>query len=131
MSESNFIEADPVYLISGNLGTPGAPILSLALMYDPATGVISGQGMITQSVAPPNGRITIHGISGQVHGLGYGPGRENLVTTLTGTFQGTQPTAPITEQFTATFSTDQQWQGHGTFTYGGNTVRNVPVKQRG
>ncbi|WLI91056.1 DUF1842 domain-containing protein [Massilia sp. R2A-15] len=129
MSDSEFIDADPIYLMCGNLGMPGAPILSLALMYDTGSGMISGQGMITQSVAPPNGRIAIHAISGEVHGLGLGG--VTRVMTLTGTFQGTPPTAPVTERFTAIITTDERWQGHGTFTYGGNTVRNVPVKQRG
>lgn len=131
MSDSDFINADPIYLISGKLGTPGAPILSMALMYDTGTGQISGQGLITQSVAPPNGRIVIHGISGQVHGLGLGGGTR--VISLTGTFiHSLTPPAigQVTEKFSATFATDERWQGHGSFTYGGQTIHNVPVKQR-
>ena len=131
MSDSEFINADPVYLISGNLSKPGAPILSLALMYDPGTGLISGQGLITQSVAPPNGRIAIHGISGHVHGLGLGG--VTRVMALTGTFEHrlTPPAVgQVTEKFQATFATDNDWQGHGTFTYGGQTIHNVPVRQR-
>lgn len=131
MSDSQIIDAVPVYLISGNLGMPGAPVLSLALMYDPGTGMMSGSGLITQSVAPPNGRIAIHGISGPVHSLGLGVARR--VIALTGTFERTlTPPAigQVTEKFQATFSTDNEWQGHGSYTYGGQTVQNVPVKQR-
>lgn len=130
MSDSELINADPVYLISGNLGKPGAPILSLALMYDSGTGQISGQGLITQSIAPPDGRIAIHGISGIVHGLGLGA--PTRVMSLTGTFIHylTPPAiGQVAEKFTATFVTDSHWQGHGTFSYGGHTVHNVPVKQ--
>lgn len=132
MADSEFVKADPVYLICGNLGTPGAPVLSLALMYDPTTGVVSGQGLITQAVAPPNGRTVLHGISGQVHGLGLGGATR--VMALNGTFEYYLPPPAIgqvTEKFQATFATDQRWQGHGSFTYGANTVQNVPVKQRG
>lgn len=132
MSDSEFCTADPVYLISGNLGKPGAPILSLALMYDPVTGLISGQGLITQAIAPPNGRIGIHGITGVVHGLGLGG--VTRVISLKGTFQHslTPPAiGEITEKFEATFVTDNSWQGHGSFAYGGQRITNVPVKPRG
>lgn len=132
MSDSEFINAEPVYLISGNLGVLGAPMLSLALMYDPDTGYISGQGLITQSIAPPNGRVVLHGVSGNVHGLGL-KGATRVIS-LTGTFEHyfTPPAiGQVTEKFQATFVTDQQWQGHGTFTYGNQTIRNVPIKQRG
>lgn len=132
MSDSEMIDAVPVYLISGNLGKPGAPVLSMALMYDTGNGVITGQGLITQSVAPPNGRIALHSISGQVLGLGLGA--STRVISLTGTFQHylTPPAiGQVTEKFEATFVTDDSWVGHGSFTFGTQRVTNVPVRPRG
>ena len=132
MSNSELVNANPIYLICGNLGMPGAPVLSLALMYDTGNESIGGQGLITQAIAPPNGRLVIHGISGQVHGLGVGG--VTRVMALTGTFEHslTPPAiGQVTEKFQATFATDDNWQGHGSFTYGGQTIHNVPVKQRG
>jgi hypothetical protein len=132
MSDSEMIDVEPLHLICGNLGTPGAPILSMALMYDNDNGVISGQGLITQSVAPPNGRIALHSISGQVHGLGRGA--MTRVMALTGTFQYYLPPPAIgqvTEKFEATIVTGDDWAGHGSFTFGSQRVTNVPVKQRG
>jgi hypothetical protein len=132
MSDSELSNSEPVFLISGNLGTPGAPVLNLALMYDTELGVINGHGTITQSVAPPNGRLVVNAITGQVLGLGFGKATRSV--SLTGTYQQ-QFTPPAigqsTEKFQATFVTDNNWQGHGTFSYGGQTISNVPVKPRG
>ena len=134
MSTSELSAVKPIHLIAGNLGMPGAPILNLALLYnpDPVVASLSGEAVITQSIAPPNGRIVIHGVHGPVHGLGLGGATR--VFTLKGEYW--QPFPPpaiglVQEHFTATFVTDNNWQGHGTFTYGGQTVANVPIKQLG
>ena len=134
MSASELTAVKPVHLVAGNLGTPGAPVLNLALLYNPDStpASLSGEAVITQAIAPPNGRIVIHGVHGPVHGLGYG--KETRVFSLKGTYwQSFPPPAigQIQEEFTATFVTDNNWQGHGTFTYGGQTVANVPIKQQG
>jgi len=134
MTTSELTSSKKIDLVAGNLGTPGAPILNLSLIYnvDHEDGQLSGLAVISQAIAPPNGRIVINNVSGPVHGLGFG--KETRVFSLTGEYwQSLQPPAigQVQEKFTATFTTDNNWQGHGTFAYGGHVVRNVPIKQVG
>ena len=134
MSTSELSAVIPLHLVAGNLGLPGAPILNLAVLYnsDPIDATLSGEAVITQAVPPPYGRIAVHGVHGPVHGLGLGGATR--VFTLTGQyFQSFPPPAigVMEQHFTATFVTDNNWQGHGTFTYGGHVVANVPIKQLG
>jgi len=135
MAKQELEHSQKIDLISGNLGTPGAPVLHLSLIYniDQDDAQLSGIAVISQAVAPPNGRIVIKNVSGPVHGLGLG-GKETRVFSLTGEYtQSFPPPAigEIVEKFTATYSTDNNWQGHGTFAYGGHVVRNVPIKKVG
>lgn len=133
MSTPELTSSKKIDLLAGNLGTPGAPILTLSLIYnvDQEDGQLSGIAVISQAIAPPNGRIVIKNVSGPVHGLGLG-GKETRVFSLKGEYvQSFPPPAigEIVEKFTATFATDNNWKGHGTFAYGGHVVHNVPVKQ--
>lgn len=134
MSTSELNAVEHVYLIAGNLATPGAPILNLALFYNPGDGTVSGEALITQSIAPPHGRVVIRPVSGPVHGLGFPGGGVTRVFTLRGEFVVSVPPPAIGSylaQFEATFATDNNWSGHGSFTYDQQKVQNVPIKQRG
>jgi hypothetical protein len=132
MSDSDFSAVSLVFLTSGKLGLPGAPVLNVALMYDGQSGAVNGEAMITQAIAPPNGSILVRKVSGEVHGLGLGGATRAM--TLRGEYVHVLPPpaiGSITEKFEANFVMDNQWNGHGSFEYGGKTVSNVPVKQRG
>jgi hypothetical protein len=132
MSTSDFSAVSLVFLTSGNLEVPGAPVLNLALMYDGQTGAVSGEALVTQAIAPPDGRLLVRNVSGEVHGLGLGGATR--VMSLRGEYVYTLPPpaiGSITEKFEANFVMNQQWVGHGSFQYGGKTMRNVPIKQRG
>jgi hypothetical protein len=134
MSNFNFSSVSLLFLTSGNLGVPGAPVLNLALMYDGQSGAVNGEALVTQAIAPPDGSILMRSVSGQVYGLGLGVGGTTRVMTLRGEYVYSLPPPAIgsvTEKFEANFAMDQGWSGHGSFTYGGKTVTNVPVKQRG
>jgi hypothetical protein len=125
-----------VYLIqgsAGNVGMPGAPILTFSLLVNAATGKISGHASITQAVAPPNGNIQISNVTGQVRKLGFGSGSITQLVSLEGTYEqaGPPPTEYIVlRQFRAHFATDAQWNGNGGFEYGSNHVEGVPVKNK-
>lgn len=120
-----------IHLLAGHLGQPGAPLLTLALVYDPETDAVNGQATISQAVTPPNGKIVVRHVSGDVRGLGLGGATRAI--TLEGEYaQSLQPPAigSITEKFSATFVTDNHWSGHGSFEFGGHKVNNVPVGLR-
>ena len=132
MSNSELSAIQHLTLLAGNLGMPGAPILHLSVLYNSETGHLNGEAVITQAIAPPNGRIVIKNVTGLAHGLGIGGATR--VFSLSGEYvQSFPPPAigQITEKFSAIFTTDNAWKGHGTFSYGGNTVNNVPIKQQG
>lgn len=132
MTISDLSSVTLLHLLSGNLEVPGAPVLHLALSYDNQSGAISGQALITQAIAPPDGRLLIRNVSGQVHGLGVGGATR--VMSLKGEYVHILPPPAIgsvTEKFECTYVTDNEWKGHGSFEYGGRSVRNVPIKQRG
>lgn len=132
MTTSDLSSVTLLQLISGNLDVPGAPVLNLALMYDSQSGAVAGEALITQAIAPPDGRILVRNVTGQVHGLGIGG--VTRVMSLKGEYVYILPPPAIgsvTEKFEATYVTDNQWKGHGSFQYGGKSVRNVPIKQRG
>ncbi|MBB5606120.1 MULTISPECIES: DUF1842 domain-containing protein [unclassified Janthinobacterium] len=128
--EQNVVEH--LYLTAGNLGLPGAPILNLAVLYNSADGALSGEALIAQAIAPPNGRVVIRPVSGQAHGLGLQ--HYTRAFTLSGEYTVSVPPPAIgtyLAKFTATFVTDNDWTGRGTFTYGDQTVKDVPIKKRG
>ncbi len=118
-----------LYLLAGNLSTPGAPMLQLALGFNPDTGTLNGEAVITQAVPPPNGHIVVRHVAGTAHLLGYGPAVQVLA--IQGEFNVPLPPPAIgilTEKFQCVFVTDLAWHGHGTFTYGNHTVKNVPIE---
>jgi hypothetical protein len=116
---------------AGNVGTPGAPILHFDLLVDPSAGSISGHAHINQAVAPPDGEIHIHNVTGTVHELVFG-GKVTRVVALQGTYDRVLPPPlilTIVERFAAHFSVDQKWEGRGSFDYnnGSQVVNDVPV----
>lgn len=120
-----------IHLLAGHLGQPGAPVLHLAMMYDSEQGSLNGEAMITQAVTPPSGRVVVRHVSGNVHGLGLG-GATRAVS-LQGEYVVTLPPPAIgsfLEKFSATFVTDNNWKGHGSFEFGSHKVSNVPVGPR-
>lgn len=120
-----------VQCTAGNVGMSGAPILHFHLLVHAATGKASGQASITQAIAPPNGNIVIHHVTGQVRKLGFGHGPITQVVSLEGVYTqfGPPPTEYVIErQFRAHFATDSHWNGRGGFEYGGRDVENVPIK---
>lgn len=125
-NETNSISL--VHLLAGHLGQMGAPILTVAMMYDSETGALNGEAMISQAVTPPSGRVTVRHVSGDVRGLGHGGATRAI--TMQGEFVQTLPPPLIgsfVEKFTATFVTDNHWKGHGSFEFGTHKVSNVPV----
>jgi len=132
VSSSELNAVEHVFLTAGNLGLPGAPILNLALFYNPDDGTVSGEALITQSITPPHGRVVIRPVSGPVHGLGLG--NATRVFSLSGEYvvSATPPAiGSYLAKFEATFGTDNNWSGHGSFSYDQQKVNNVPIKKRG
>ncbi len=118
-----------VALIVGNEGTPGAPLLELQLVVDAPSGRISGQAVITQAIAPPEGRIVVSNLTGQIRSLGFGPAVR--VVSLEGSYEHFLAPPAIgvaTLPFSATLLIPQAcWDGRGSFSYGGRDVDDVPV----
>jgi hypothetical protein len=116
---------------AGNVGTPGAPILHFDLLVNSSAGSISGHARISQAVAPPDGEIHIHNVTGTLHELVFG-GKVTLLVALQGTYDRVLPPPlilTIVERFAAHFSVDQKWEGRGSFDYnnGSQVVNDVPV----
>ncbi|HEV7816939.1 MAG TPA: hypothetical protein VGP06_17805, partial [Janthinobacterium sp.] len=86
MTTSELVAVEHLYLIAGNLGLPGAPVLNLSVLYNPdgSPASLSGEAVIAQAIAPPGGRIVIKSISGPVYGLGFG--KETRAFSLTGEY---------------------------------------------
>jgi hypothetical protein len=118
---------------AGNVGTPGAPILNFGLVVAAGTGKVSGHVSIVQGgVQSPSGPIEVS-VTGNIHQLGVGPARQ--VVSLEGTYLvpfGPPPLiGSMVETFKSVFSVDHAWNGHGSFSYGGHAVDNVPVRKTG
>jgi hypothetical protein len=120
-----------LYLIKLNVGNqqPGAPILHVQAAVDAPTGHITGQGEITQAIAPPDGELPIKNLSGQIRSLGLGPAQR--VVTLTGDclYYFPPPEIGVAKYpFSATLVVgESDWNGHGSFSYGPHHIENVPV----
>lgn len=117
---------------AGNAGTPGAPILHFALLVHASTGKVSGQVQITQAVAPPDGSTHVN-VTGQLRQLGFGQGPVTQLVSLEGTYPYSLPPPAIgsvIEQFSASFATDKQWNGRGSFSWGGREASDIPVHSR-
>jgi len=122
------------YLVKGevgNVGTPGAPIMEFHLLVVVGSGHVSGHVEIKQALPPPNGEISVNNVHGYLHELGPAPHAQ--VVTLEGTY--TRPFGPppligeFLEHFHAVLHVNHEWHGHGSFSYGGHHVRNVPVRK--
>ena|ERR1700685_1482189 len=119
-----------VCAIAGKEGTPGAPLLHLNLLVHTPTGKITGQGTITQAIAPPNDTTHISNITGKLRHTGLG--KYTQIVSLQGYSERvfTPPaigTALV--PFDAHFATDSHWNGVGGWTLGGTSVDEVPVKK--
>jgi Domain of unknown function (DUF1843)/Domain of unknown function (DUF1842) len=114
---------------AGNVGTPGAPILSFDLLVNSSTGNASGHASIVQTLPPPLGTIHISNATGKVTNLVFG-GTVSHGVALQGTYvRPVPPIEPIVieEKFAAHFVVDVNWDGRGSFEYGGSDVNDVPV----
>jgi hypothetical protein len=116
-----------VKAVVGNVGTPGAPIVELALTVQAASGHVSGIAEVIQAV--PHGGHYRFPVTGQIYQTGFGPNHQ--LVSLNGEFiYSVAPPAigSFIAKFTAALSVDQQWNGHGGFNYLNIHVENVPVK---
>lgn len=132
MMKSDLSTVSLIPLTCGNLGMSGAPILNMMLMCDAQSGMVTGQGMVTQAVAAPNDVMMLRNLTGSMHVLGAGGA--NRVMMLRGECMQMMMAPAIGQMmvpFEACFLMDKQWMGHGTFMCGQMMIDNAPVKQRG
>jgi hypothetical protein len=116
-----------VKAVVGNVGTPGAPIVNLALTVQAASGHVSGIAEISQAIDKGHHRFPV---SGQIYQTGFGPNHQ--LVSLSGEFVYSVPPPAIGSfraKFTAALSVDQAWNGSGGFNYLNTHVENVPVKK--
>jgi len=121
--ETSLIGAYNVIGTLGNVGMPGAPIMHFNLVVVPSKNTVSGSVKIIQAIAPPNGQLFIQNLKGQIHATGYG-GVTQIVA-LEGSYTVGASYALI--PFKAYMSINGNWEGSGSFTYGTQTIENVPV----
>jgi hypothetical protein len=117
--------------LSAGAALLGAPYISMPLLYTQLAEPfpVSGQVLITQTGAGPASPILVRSVIGELHSFGARPG--NRVLLLQGMYDVPLPPPQIgevTQKFTAVLVADSDWIGHGTFYYGGQVLRNVPVK---
>ncbi len=118
-----------VKLVVGNVGTPGAPIVSLALTVDAPSGHVSGIAEINQAIIGGQHRFPVQG---NIYHTGLG--QDQLLVALHGQFVASVPPPAIGAflvQFRAGLVVDKSWNGHGGFDYLNTHVDNVPVKNVG
>ena len=125
MTQSTLPQIQTLHLVAG-AGVPGAPALNLDLIYntDVAPPTLDGKGLITQAVTPPGGRIEVHGIHGEVTEMRTSPGMRMI--NLRGVCS--EPPTTVLFPFSAVFVVDRDWNGEGSFTYGGKKVVSVPIR---
>jgi Domain of unknown function (DUF1842) len=113
---------------AGNVGLPGAAILYFDLLYNTSNGTVSGHACIVSASPPPFGHIVISNVTGKVTNLIFG-GTLSHGVTLQGTYQQPIPAGPIIieQSFAAAFLLDSNFDGRGSFEFGGNVVNDVPV----
>jgi hypothetical protein len=103
-----------------------APMLYLALTIDDDDAVV-GQAQI---VLPDKDRIRIQGLHGsyQLVAIGGPPHQEVLrVISLQGSFHY-PPTSGAIQDFSAHLVLhEEDWNGNGSFKYGGNQVKDAPA----
>jgi len=107
----------------GNLDLLGAPIMHFNLVVVPSENTVSGSVEIIQAIAPPYGQISIQNLKGQIRATGYG--NIEQIVALEGDY--TIGASDVLYSFKASMNLKMNWEGSGTFTYGEQTVENVPV----
>ena len=107
----------------GNLDLLGAPIMHFNLVVVPSENTVSGSVEIIQAIAPPYGHISIQNLKGQIRATGFG-GVEQIVA-LEGNY--TIGASEVLYSFNASMNLKMNWEGSGSFTYGEQTIENVPV----
>ncbi|CAM1368340.1 DUF1842 domain-containing protein [Tenacibaculum xiamenense] len=110
----------------GNVGLPGAPIAHFSLVVVPSQNTVTGVVEITQAINRPP--ILVH-VKGTIRHTGYGDVTQ--IVNLTGEYVVSVPPPAIgsyLEKFTAYMDIDNDWNGIGGFTYGSESIRDVPVK---
>jgi hypothetical protein len=112
-----------VKFVLGNVGLPGAPVASFALVVTPASHKVTGHVQISQAIQGGE-------YSGEVKGTIYATGLGNVtqVVALTGVIHQDGPI--ITEiQFSASLAINGEWEGTGGFNYLNVHVEDAPVKR--
>ena len=110
----------------GNVGMPGAPIAHFSLVVSPASNSVSGIVEIRQAINQTP--INVH-VTGTIRHTGYG--KVTKIVYLSGEYVVSVPPPAIgsyLEKFTAYMDIDNDWDGIGGFTYGNNTIHDVPVE---
>ena len=118
------------YLVNGtmgNLNMPGAPIMHFSLVVVPGANSVSGSVEITQGSV--HGQpIIVRNVKGTIRATGFG--KVTKVVALEGQYTQSVPPPAIgtyLAQFSAHMAIDDNWDGQGSFSYGGHDVEDVPV----
>jgi Domain of unknown function (DUF1842) len=119
-----------IYHVKGEtIGTGGEATLEFNLLVNTVSGLASGHAEVKHALPAPPHDIGI-AVTGTVHKLGADPALQ--VVTLQGTYLYSYPPPiilTILEHFNAVLLLNDEWHGHGSFTYGGHTVSNERVKR--
>lgn len=118
------------YLVKLKVGSDlmGAPTLTIDAVVNAETGAMNGHATITQALPPPMGEITVDHLRGRLTNLPMPP-HPSKVVTLEGQYLPPLPPPSIGPILTLEVHllVDAQWNGRGSFTYGGQRIDNVPV----
>jgi len=111
---------------------PGATDCQLKLLVDAPAGTVSGHAVIKQATMPPL-NIHVNNVTGRIFTFGVEPAKR--VVELSGTYSETLPPPAIgtlTFEFGASLIIgEDDWDGRGSFTFGGHELRDQPVKHYG
>jgi len=113
----------------GNVGMPGAPIVHYKLVVVPASNSVTGTVEITQAIQGPQSNIVVKNVHGTIRATGFG--KVTKVVSLEGEYIQSVPPPAIgsfLSKFSAHLAIDNDWNGQGGFSYGSNTIEDVPVK---
>jgi hypothetical protein len=111
----------------GNVGTPGAPIVTFSLVVVPSQNSVSGTAVITQAVNGPDSHIVVQ-VKGKIYATGFG--EYTKVVSFQGQYVQSFPPPAIGSflaDFDAHLAIDNAWNGKGGFSYYNHQVENVPV----
>lgn len=106
----------------GNVGTPGAPVVSFALTVTPSTHKVSGSVYVTQ--ATQNGNYS-GAVNGTIYSSGFGEFTQ--LVALTGNIHQDGP-IPLEIAIDLNLAINQAWVGFGGFHYANVHVEHAPVK---